>query len=129
MYAVGGETDLTEVILDHLTGYELAKTFDPAAIEAKWYAHWEQGGLFRPERPDAQPFTIVNPSQFTNDLGVTRTFNIGGTQNLQFRWEVFNVINHVNYNAPVTSLNSGTFGQILTAGDPRIMQFAVKFSY
>ena len=25
MYAVGGETDLTEVILDHLTGYELAK--------------------------------------------------------------------------------------------------------
>jgi hypothetical protein len=25
MYAVGGETDLTEVILDHLTGYELAE--------------------------------------------------------------------------------------------------------
>jgi valyl-tRNA synthetase len=39
----------------------LAKTFDPAAIEARWYAHWEAGGLFRPERPDAQPFTIVNP--------------------------------------------------------------------
>jgi hypothetical protein len=39
------------------------------------------------------------------------------------------VINHVNYNAPVASLNSGTFGQILTAGDPRIMQFALKFSY
>ncbi|MFT3966829.1 MAG: valine--tRNA ligase [Sphingobium sp.] len=40
---------------------ELPKTFDPAAIEAKWYAHWEGSGLFRPERPDAQPFTIVNP--------------------------------------------------------------------
>ena len=40
---------------------QLAKTFDPAAIEAKWYAHWEQNGLFRPERPDAEPFTIVNP--------------------------------------------------------------------
>ncbi|MDR7101824.1 valine--tRNA ligase [Croceicoccus sp. BE223] len=39
----------------------LAKTFDPAGIEAKWYAHWEENGLFRPERPDAQPFTIVNP--------------------------------------------------------------------
>jgi hypothetical protein len=74
-------------------------------------------------------FTIVNPSQFTNDLAVTRTFKLGGTQNVQFRWEVFNVINHVNYNAPVTSLNSGTFGQILAAGDPRIMQFALKFTY
>ena len=39
----------------------LDKTFDPALIEAKWYQHWEANGLFRPERPDAQPFTIVNP--------------------------------------------------------------------
>jgi carboxypeptidase family protein len=76
-----------------------------------------------------KPFTIVNPSQFNNDLGVTRTFRLGGTQTVQARWEVFNVINHVNFNNPVTSLNSGTFGQILTAGDPRIMQFALKFSY
>ncbi|MPT47088.1 MAG: valine--tRNA ligase [Sphingobium sp.] len=40
---------------------EIAKTFDPASIEARWYTHWEKAGLFRPERPDAQPFTIVNP--------------------------------------------------------------------
>ena len=39
----------------------LDKTFDPAAIEAKWYAHWEAKGLFRPNRPDAESFTIVNP--------------------------------------------------------------------
>ena len=44
-----------------MTETALDKTFDPAAIEAKWYAHWEDNGLFRPERPDAQPFTIVNP--------------------------------------------------------------------
>ena len=40
---------------------ELAKTFDPAAIEARWYTHWETRGLFRPERPGAEPWTIVNP--------------------------------------------------------------------
>ena len=40
---------------------ELPKTFDPAAIEARWATTWEEQGLFRPERPDAQPFTIVNP--------------------------------------------------------------------
>lgn len=51
---------------------ELSKTFDPAEIEARWYAHWEKGGLFRPERPDAEPFTIVNPPP-----NVTGSLHIG----------------------------------------------------
>ena len=45
---------------------------NPAAIEAKWYAHWESQGLFRPERPDATPFTIVNPPP-----NVTGSLHIG----------------------------------------------------
>ncbi|SEM59000.1 valyl-tRNA synthetase [Sphingomonas gellani] len=40
---------------------ELPKTFDPAAIESRWYDHWERNGLFRPERAGAEPWTIVNP--------------------------------------------------------------------
>ncbi|HWH22943.1 MAG TPA: valine--tRNA ligase [Allosphingosinicella sp.] len=51
---------------------ELPKTFDPAAIEARWYAHWEERGLFRPERPNAQPFTIVMPPP-----NVTGSLHIG----------------------------------------------------
>lgn len=51
---------------------ELAKTFEPAGIEVKWYAHWEQNGLFRPERPDAAPYTIVNPPP-----NVTGSLHIG----------------------------------------------------
>ena len=70
----------------------------------------------------------MNPSSFQNDLAVTRVFKLG-EQRLQFRWEIFNVINHVNLNAPVTALNSASFGQIQSAGDPRIMQFALKFDF
>ena len=55
-----------------MTETALDKTFDPAAIEAKWYAHWEENGLFRPERPNAQPFTIVNPPP-----NVTGSLHIG----------------------------------------------------
>jgi valyl-tRNA synthetase len=40
---------------------ELPKTFDPAEIENRWYSYWEESGLFRPDRPDAAPFTIVMP--------------------------------------------------------------------
>ena len=75
------------------------------------------------------PFSIVNPSRLQNDLAVTRTFKRRRRQNLQFRWEIFNVINHVNYNAPMTALNSANFGRILSAGDPRIMQFALKVDF
>ncbi|MBS47480.1 MAG: valine--tRNA ligase [Sphingobium sp.] len=51
---------------------ELPKTFDPASIETRWYQHWEEKGLFRPDRPDATPFTIVNPPP-----NVTGSLHIG----------------------------------------------------
>ena len=50
----------------------LEKNFDPAAIEARWYEHWESKGLFRPERDDREPFTIVNPPP-----NVTGSLHIG----------------------------------------------------
>ncbi|MEQ7874890.1 valine--tRNA ligase [Sphingomonas sp. ASV193] len=50
----------------------LAKTFEPGPIEAKWYAHWEEGGLFRPARDEAEPFTIVMPPP-----NVTGSLHIG----------------------------------------------------
>lgn len=55
-----------------MTEQTLDKTFEPAAIEARWYSHWETNGLFRPERPDAVPFTIVNPPP-----NVTGSLHIG----------------------------------------------------
>ncbi|WP_294330835.1 valine--tRNA ligase [uncultured Sphingomonas sp.] len=51
---------------------ELPKTFDPADIESRWYAHWEDEGLFRPERQGAEPWTIVNPPP-----NVTGSLHIG----------------------------------------------------
>jgi len=48
------------------------KTFDPAAIEAKWYKHWEESGAFRPARANAEPFTIVMPPP-----NVTGSLHIG----------------------------------------------------
>ena len=51
---------------------ELAKTFEPGPIEARWYDHWEGQGLFRPGRKDAEPFTIVMPPP-----NVTGSLHIG----------------------------------------------------
>src|ERR671921_2040319 len=51
---------------------ELPKPFAPAEIESRWYARWEGEGLFRPERPEAEPFTIVIPPP-----NVTGSLHIG----------------------------------------------------
>ena len=51
---------------------ELPKTFDPTAIESKWYRHWEETGGFRPSRPEAESFTIVMPPP-----NVTGSLHIG----------------------------------------------------
>ncbi|HEX8526832.1 valine--tRNA ligase [Allosphingosinicella sp.] len=51
---------------------ELPKTFDAGEIESRWYARWEGEGLFRPERPTAEPWTIVIPPP-----NVTGSLHIG----------------------------------------------------
>ncbi|MEP3420546.1 MAG: valine--tRNA ligase [Erythrobacter sp.] len=55
-----------------MSNSELSTTFTPADIEARWYSHWEESGGFRPERPDAEPYTIVNPPP-----NVTGSLHIG----------------------------------------------------
>jgi hypothetical protein len=80
---------------------------------------------------------IVNPSMVQVDMKLARTFHVRERQTVEFRWEVFNVPNRVNLGAPNTVLNSGTFGQITSdingsssqAGDPRIMQLALKYVF
>lgn len=56
----------------HADQNQLAKTFNPTDIETRWYKHWEESGAFRPDRPNAQPFTIVNPPP-----NVTGSLHIG----------------------------------------------------
>jgi len=52
---------------------ELAKSFEPHAIEAKWYPFWESKGMFKPSmRPDAAPFCIQLPPP-----NVTGTLHMG----------------------------------------------------
>ena len=52
---------------------ELAKSFEPLAIEAKWYPIWEASGCFRPSlKADAPPFCIQLPPP-----NVTGTLHMG----------------------------------------------------
>jgi hypothetical protein len=74
--------------------------------------------------------SIEGPGYWAIDLGVSRLFAFSNTQNLEFRVEAFNLLNNFNWGNPQTNYDVGTFGRITTtSGDPRIMQFAVKYAF
>jgi hypothetical protein len=58
-----------------------------------------------------------------------RDVTLTSATRLQFRVEAFNLTNHVNFGLPVADLNSSSFGRILSAGPPRLMQFAAKLIF
>ena len=73
--------------------------------------------------------TVAGPGTWQFDAAVSRTFQLRETQRLEFRAEAFNVTNAFRMNNPGTVLNSNTFGQVTSAQDPRIMQFALKYFF
>jgi hypothetical protein len=70
--------------------------------------------------------SLRGPGSRALDLGLHKTFAVGGTAKLQLRVEAFNALNNVNLGSPNTSLNSSNLGRILSADDPRIMQLALR---
>ena len=63
------------------------------------------------------------------DVSFVRDFPLSGDVRLQFRAEIFNVFNTVNFGLPVADLNSVNFGRIFSAGPARLTQFGLKLSF
>jgi len=72
------------------------------------------------------------PSRWNMDMGLLKNFypfKAHESLRLQLRGEFFNIFNHTQLNDPTVTVNSGNFGGIYGAYDPRIIQLAVKFAF
>jgi hypothetical protein len=70
------------------------------------------------------------PGSSATNLALTKSFTLGERMGkMQFRAEAFNAFNQVNFGQPEARLINQNFGRILTAGDPRIMQLALRWSF
>ena len=79
---------------------------------------------------DHRAGTVQGPGFWQVDLALSRLLQFGGSQNLELRGEVFNLFNTFNWGNPVTNFGAGTFGQVRSqAGNPRIMQFGLKYGF
>jgi outer membrane receptor protein involved in Fe transport len=72
---------------------------------------------------------LTGPGSYNMDASLFRSFHLKERASLQFRWEVFNSLNHANLANPVASITSPTVGRILSASSPRILQFGLKLIY
>ena len=68
------------------------------------------------------------PGRKALDVSLVRAFRFGAQQ-IQARVEAFNVLNWNNWGSPVNQITNANFGRILTVGAPRVMQFALKYSF
>jgi hypothetical protein len=58
-----------------------------------------------------------------------KTVSIKERYTFQFRAEAFNVANHAQFSKVDGNISDATFGQVLLARDPRLMQFALKIGF
>jgi hypothetical protein len=90
---------------------------------------------------------LRGPRQSNVDFSIIRRFRIDESRNIEFRAEFFNLFNQVNLANPISNFNAvpqdridqttgqivgdpGDFGRInSTSNNPRLIQFAMKFSF
>jgi hypothetical protein len=73
---------------------------------------------------------LYGPSQSTTDVSLVKSFPISERfGRVQFRAEFYNTFNQVNFGNPEARLNNRLFGQIQSAGDPRIVQLALRYQF
>lgn len=71
----------------------------------------------------------IGPGLFARNLSLVKRFSLAERISVDLRFEAFNAFNNVNFANPNTSFGTAAFGQITSAGDPRVTQAAVRFRF
>jgi hypothetical protein len=115
---------------DYIPGCDLKINHDPAkgdAFNTACFSIPELGQLGNAPRR-----LFYGPGTVNTDLTVMRNVKLGDGRQLQFRFEVFNVFNTAQFSGAGSvdgNVASATFGQIVRAGSPRLIQIAAKYAF
>jgi len=97
---------------------------------------WFNLAAFAPNTPgvwgDTPKGYLFGPGFWNVDASFSRNLNFNGGHRIELRVEAFNLFNHSNWANPTVQIGSTalTNGRVTnTTGDPRIMQFAIKYGF
>jgi hypothetical protein len=75
---------------------------------------------------------FYGPDADNYDMALAKKLSLTESTSVLFRVEAFNVFNHSQFNGPTAvdgNIGSSTWGQVISAAPPRIMQGAIKFDF
>jgi hypothetical protein len=75
---------------------------------------------------------FYGPGADNFDMAVAKKLPLTESKSLLFRVEAFNLFNHTQFNGPTSvdgDIGSSTFGDVISAAAPRILQGAMKFNF
>ena len=72
---------------------------------------------------------LQGPGNYNLDFALFKGFRFGEARELQYRWEMFNALNHANLGDPRANIGAVRPGQIDTTTGPRIMQMGLRFVF
>ena len=75
---------------------------------------------------------FYGPGLDNYDMALMKNVRFTESKSLQFRMEAFNIFNHAQFFGPSAvngNINSSTFGQVVSAASPRLMQAAIKLVF
>ena len=117
---LGGSNDRPNIVGNPSAGNQTpAQWFNTAAFAIPPLGHFGNAGRNILEGPGLQ----------TVNFSIVKNTRVAEQVNMQLRGEFFNLLNHNNFDLPDNYVGSPTFGQIVSAGEPRRIQFAVKFLF
>lgn len=95
---------------------------------------WFNRDAFRAPKPftfgNAGRNTIPGPGNILFDFSLQRRFPLGESRSIEFRAEAFNLFNHPNFGIPLPFADFGPFfGRIVSTGEPRRVQLALRFDF
>ncbi|MFZ0736763.1 MAG: carboxypeptidase regulatory-like domain-containing protein [Candidatus Acidiferrales bacterium] len=75
---------------------------------------------------------FYGPGMDNYDMALLKNVRLTESKSLQFRLEAFNIFNHAQFFGPQAvdgNISSGTFGQVVSAAPPRLVQLGAKFVF
>jgi hypothetical protein len=114
-----GPQRANQVLDDPYGARTLEQWFNPAAFALPALGTFGNSGRNAYEGPGSR---VV-------DLSLVRAFRFLDTHRIEARLEAFNAFNWFRWGNPNANASNPNFGRILTAGDPRILQFAFKYQF
>jgi hypothetical protein len=137
----GGNSSSIDIGLQNALANVIGTPVLPKAVTCWFYASKNSGcggitgaDAFATPAPgilgNAGRNNLRGPDTKVFDFSLVRNFRIAERKSAQFRWEVFNLSNTKQLGLPNANYSGGTPGVITSlAGDARIMQFALRFSF